>query len=349
MDESSKVEDKDELLEVEDILEDEMEGVKSVNILDTLRHKTKHLDIDDTGKMLPALADITPHQIPQAIAAFLSSYPGLQQMLPVMPRFISGKEIEYGFRTSKREEFAILGSGIYGQVILGYHIPTGEAVAIKFLKQGILADSVKSTIMEAALLEYTQSTGVVPKLYGLVVCQDNPDYELLAIVTSFEGDLVTKAAQDLDVLALDRSISDHESLAVFVQLVRGVKSFHEKDLVLSDLKTDNVLVVRKDGKLRLVLIDLGETKFRVRHVDYQVNPSKYDAFLNYYTQVAPESVYQKLLPPISDVYRIGKILLKYTSCRPWSALHDIAIKCRLSMQDRISVDELLEQLRALQQ
>ncbi len=63
-----------------------------------------------------------------------------------------------------------------------------------------------------------------------------------------------------------------------------------KILYSLDIKTDNALIFRKDGKLRLVLINLGETKFKVSHVHYHVNPLKYDAFLNYDIQVAPDCI-----------------------------------------------------------
>ncbi len=75
----------EEVLDRNDVFENEMEGIKSVNILDTLLTLT----IQEKSSVL---ADITLNQIPQAIAAYLSRYPGLQQKLRVMPTFNSGKE-----------------------------------------------------------------------------------------------------------------------------------------------------------------------------------------------------------------------------------------------------------------
>ena len=145
-----------------------------------------------------------------------------------------------------------IGSGAFGKVLLGFHIVTGERVAIKILDKLILSQTPEDYELvrqELNILKIVKHKYIV-QLYEIL---ETPQH-IFIIMEYCEG-------QDIMDYILTRGrLSEDESLKFFQQLINALYYLHSQNITHRDIKIDNLLL---DRNLDLKLIDFGlSTKYR---------------------------------------------------------------------------------------
>lgn len=145
------------------------------------------------------------------------------------------------FACDENGDWAEIGRGSYGCVYLGLLDGVVE-VAIKDFYESSSWDLV---IHEARMLMFLQDTGITPKFYGLRrrfdVSKQPSEY---CIIMEYFGDGRTlfNVMSDKMVLAGD------EWMDIVGQLVAGLRLIHRKNVLINDLKADNILIDLTGGK-----------------------------------------------------------------------------------------------------
>ena len=145
-----------------------------------------------------------------------------------------------------------IGNGAFGKVILGFHIITGEKVAIKILDKLILSQTPEDYELvkqELNILKIVKHKFIV-QLYEILETAQH----IFIIMEYCEG-------QDImDYILARTRLSEEESLKYFQQLINALYYLHSQNITHRDIKIDNLLL---DKNLDLKLIDFGlSTKYR---------------------------------------------------------------------------------------
>ncbi|KAH9504376.1 hypothetical protein Btru_063443, partial [Bulinus truncatus] len=139
------------------------------------------------------------------------------------------------FACDENGDWAEIGRGSYGCVYLGLLDGIVE-VAIKDFYESSSWDLV---IHEARMLMFLQDTGITPKFYGLRrrfdVSKQPSEY---CIIMEYFGDGRTLFNVMSDKIALTRDAW----LDIVGQLVAGLRLIHRKNILINDLKADNILI-----------------------------------------------------------------------------------------------------------
>ena len=144
-----------------------------------------------------------------------------------------------------------IGSGAFGKVILGKHIPTEEKVAIKILDKYILnqtPDDYQLVKQELSILKIVKHKNIV-QLYEIL---ETPRHIFIIMEYCEGGDIMNY------ILTRER-LSENESLKFFHQLINALYYLHSQNIAHRDIKIDNLLL---DSNYDLKLIDFGlSTKY----------------------------------------------------------------------------------------
>ena len=144
-----------------------------------------------------------------------------------------------------------IGSGAFGKVILGKHIPTEEKVAIKILDKFILSqtpDDYQLVKQELSILKIVKHKNIV-QLYEIL---ETPRHIFIVMEYCEGGDIMNY------ILTRER-LSENESLKFFHQLINALYYLHSQNIAHRDIKIDNLLL---DSNYDLKLIDFGlSTKY----------------------------------------------------------------------------------------
>uniref|UniRef100_A0A2C9L5F8 Protein kinase domain-containing protein n=1 Tax=Biomphalaria glabrata TaxID=6526 RepID=A0A2C9L5F8_BIOGL len=152
------------------------------------------------------------------------------------------------FACDENGDWAEIGRGSYGCVYLGLLDGIIE-VAIKDFYESSSWDLV---IHEARMLMFLQDTGITPKFYGLRrrfdVSKQPSEY---CIIMEYFGDGRTLFNVMSDKIALTRD----SWLDIVGQLVAGLRLIHRKNILINDLKADNILIDLTGGNNVEIFID----------------------------------------------------------------------------------------------
>ena len=145
-----------------------------------------------------------------------------------------------------------IGSGAFGKVLLGKHIPTGEKVAIKILNKIILSrtpDDYQLVKQELSILKIVKHKYIV-RLFEIL---ETSRYIFIVMEYCEGGDIMNY------IISRGR-LSENESLKFFHQLINALFYLHSQNIAHRDIKIDNLLL---DSNNNLKLIDFGlSTKYK---------------------------------------------------------------------------------------
>eukprot|EP01031_Cornospumella_fuschlensis_P027697 gene27697-33454_t len=156
--------------------------------------------------------------------------------------------------TSAYHKLKLLGSGYFGTVHLGVHLPSQKYVAIKTFLNGNRT-STADILMEAFIL---QSVCGGPHVIKLIDVIDTPDTTRRPALV-FEYINATPGSSD-DLLM---SLSPMEVKYYLRQLLEALVFIHSVDVVHRDVQPANIMI-NKDTK-QLTLIDFGVSFFYEPH------------------------------------------------------------------------------------
>ncbi|XP_033731506.1 L-type lectin-domain containing receptor kinase IX.2-like [Pecten maximus] len=160
---------------------------------------------------------------------------------------------------------------------------------------------------ESGILSILQDTGFVPRVYGLL--PDQSDSRKHMLVQEFYGNGRTLWSilngRDPNVV-----INTEIKINIAYQLVFALKAIHDKDVLLNDIKSNNVLVDTSTPDFRIRYIDFDLASFRG---SYQYSIQAGNAFAaifggQTFSWLAPEVRMGGQTTPQSDIYSAGYLI-----------------------------------------
>jgi serine/threonine-protein kinase len=223
-------------------------------------------------------------------------------------------------------ELKMLGSGGFGDVVLARHDASGVLVAIKYLRQGLLADEEFAEMFrgEATVLASLDDPNVV-RLYEYV---ESPSGA--AIVMELIGGVTLR-----EILTYQGKTTAEAALVVLQGSLMGLAAAHRRGVVHRDYKPENVLV-NGDGVSKLT--DFG---IAARAGDHPV-PAGTLAY------AAPEQMSGAPAGPASDVYSATATFYECLTGRlPFSGESGDEDLLRRHRSEPVPLDPVPEPLRPL--
>ncbi|XP_046348510.2 uncharacterized protein LOC124129074 [Haliotis rufescens] len=206
----------------------------------------------------------------------------------IMLPFISQESLN--FITSEGEKVWLRYSG-ETQIALAHYKPHNMDVVVKTFKDSSFADIRQ----EASVNYFMSNTGYVPEFIG--VAPSGSSLTNLSIVQEY----VAEGQTLRDVMHVVVKFHLQIKLALAIQLAQAMSGFHQRDLIISNFKTDNILFDFVDNYPVIKVIDLGKCTIQY---GYAVSKSG-DLDLDY---LAPELKDKGMTSFASDVYGLGVIL-----------------------------------------
>ena len=142
-----------------------------------------------------------------------------------------------------------LGSGGFGKVVLGIHIPTGEKVAIKIMdKEQILSDEMNKVrvLNEISILKKVRHNNIV-KLYEVM---ETPQKIYLVMEYCDSGEM-------FDYIVSKKHLTENQACIFFQEIIDALSYLHSQNIVHRDVKPENILLQTFGNTLTCKLIDFG--------------------------------------------------------------------------------------------
>ena len=142
-----------------------------------------------------------------------------------------------------------LGSGGFGKVVLGIHIPTGEKVAIKIMdKEQILSDELNKerVLNEISILKLVRHNNII-KLYEVM---ETPQKIYLVMEYCDSGEM-------FDYIVSKQHLTENQACVFFQEIIDALTYLHSQNIVHRDVKPENILLQTFGNSLTCKLIDFG--------------------------------------------------------------------------------------------
>ncbi|KAJ5075649.1 protein kinase [Anaeramoeba ignava] len=143
-----------------------------------------------------------------------------------------------------------LGIGSFAKVKLATHIPTNCEVAIKIMKQDLIAQNKKNQERlkrEIQILKSLQHQHVI-QLFEIIETKKK-----IYLVMEY-----VKGGELLELIQKKGKIQEHEARKIIIQVASGLSYCHQMGIVHRDIKPENLLL---DGDGNVVIIDFGLSNF----------------------------------------------------------------------------------------
>jgi serine/threonine-protein kinase len=192
----------------------------------------------------------------------------------------------------------LIGEGGFGQVWLARRTSDGEVVAIKVLHLELVrsVDALTRFQRELDAVERLDHPNVVRGLgHGTL-----PDGRPYLILEYIEGPSLR------EVLHERGALPPAEMLTIVEPLCDALQVAHDAGLVHRDVKASNVILARRNGAVRPVLLDFGLVKL-IDEVGPGLTSSR--SMLGTPAAMAPEQMRGQPVDPRTDIYALG--LLAY--------------------------------------
>jgi len=184
-----------------------------------------------------------------------------------------------------------IGEGTFGKVKLGYHILTGERVAVKVLEKDriVNVDDVERVAREIHILKLIRASRHIIQLYEII---ETPHQLYLIMEYACGGEL-------FDYIVQHGRAEEREACRFLHQILAGVEQIHEMRVCHRDLKPENLLLdERKD--IKIVDFGLSNTYQEEQLLQTACGSPCY---------AAPEMIAgQMYAPPMVDIWSCGVIL-----------------------------------------
>jgi serine/threonine protein kinase len=147
----------------------------------------------------------------------------------------------------------LLGKGSFGKVYMSSQVLTNRIVAIKCLDKKIVKEETRKNKIMHELLMFKTLTGH-PNVIQIYEVFENKKYFFFVMEYASGGDL-------LQLMKNKGKLSEKMARAIFVQLLRGLKHIHSKNILHRDIKLDNILLTESEGELKAKICDFGVSRF----------------------------------------------------------------------------------------
>ncbi len=214
-----------------------------------------------------------------------------------------------------------LGSGTYGSVCLA-RLNDGPLVAVKLFKKH--QNSVKTIMHEASLQTWLSSNQLAPHFHGLVSLSETSQYLNIGLVMEFLGDANTYETTRLCDLV---NLPGVDWRYVGKQLAEQLSKIHKLNVIMNDIKGDNIIFHWVDGKLKIYFIDLGLAMYAPGHYTCRL-PRNPDGLKPFHPVTAPERDLYGLTTPKSDIFSMGEMFRRIQNFTGGNQLDDLVSLCK---------------------
>ncbi|XP_067657733.1 uncharacterized protein [Haliotis asinina] len=206
---------------------------------------------------------------------------------------------------------AVIGSGSFGKVFAAtLTVSPGHSRDVVVKEHFTDKTTQESIANEAKITMYLESTGCVPICYGLLSDEED-GYK---IVMEYVGSGLTLC----DILC-DARVPGLHWLNIVCQITSGLNKIHKKDVLVNDLKSDNILV-DMSGTLPLVkFCDMGSASYK--------SGVKYRGNMKNCVHLAPEACTHAETTAACDIYSLGRVLKKIHGVSHISTLLAVSDMC----------------------
>ncbi|KAL5012365.1 hypothetical protein ScPMuIL_010916 [Solemya velum] len=234
------------------------------------------------------------------------------------------------FELDAGNEQVLLGKGAFGRVSLATLKSQQNKVVVKeFTERLTVLDQI---LHEARILLYLEKTNTVPKCYGLMPISHGLSQAAL-VQECIGGGMTLQRLLNNDPLLVDQA----GWLDICLQLAIGLDAIHEQQVLLNDIKYDNILIDCESPCVQAKFIDMGYASFRKPHIFVASEHT-----LERYFYLAPEIRRGEATSIKSDIYSLGYVyghVVREAGC---SLLAAISQKCqRKRPKDRPSTKTLI--------
>ncbi|XP_071089429.1 uncharacterized protein [Haliotis cracherodii] len=226
--------------------------------------------------------------------------------IPILPSHM----INYKVETDGLTEI-VIGSGSFGEVYAAtLTVSPGQSRDV-VVKQHFTDRTRQEAIAnEAKITMYLESTGCVPICYGLLSDEED-GYK---IVMEYVG-----SGQTLRDVICESDVPKLHWLNIACQLASGLNKIHKKDVLINDIKSDNILVDMSGELPSVKFCDMGTASYK-SGVTYRGNMK--NGF-----HLAPETRAHARTTPACDVYSLGRVLKKIHCVSHISVLLSLSDMC----------------------
>ncbi len=213
-------------------------------------------------------------------------------------------EVEAGTRIGEKYVVErVIGAGGMGVVVSARHADLGQRVAIKLLREGVLADSEaeRRFFREARALATLQSDHIV-RVHDVGRRDEGTPYMVMEYL---EG-------QDLAHVLMERkAVAPTEVVDWILEACSGLAEAHARGLVHRDLKPGNLFLAKRlDGSLRVKVLDFGIAK----STKSQSKLTGARVFLGSPRYMSPEQLHSsRTVDARADIWSIGCVLYRLLS------------------------------------
>ena len=206
----------------------------------------------------------------------------------------------------------VLGEGAYGTVFLAEHLYTKRSVAVKVLREDVLAseDAVKRFIREAQLASELDHPNCV-RTHEFGKAQTGQYY---LVMERLDGETLGKRVDRLGRLTVQ------EAKHIMNQLLAALGAAHRKGIVHRDIKPDNIMLVRGEtGDDMVKLLDFGFAKKPASLSEAMQSTdaiTKMGMAMGTPEYLAPEQARGEEIDQRTDLYSAGVILYRMLVGRP---------------------------------
>lgn len=232
-----------------------------------------------------------------------------------------------------------LARGGFGNIWRARHEETGALVAAKVLHPELV-------VSEAIVMRFEREARAIamlrhPNVVALEEFGKLPDRRPYIIMELLEG-------PNLDgYIRSNGSLRPRHALQVLEQLCSALSAAHERGIIHRDLKASNVVMSRRDGAERVVLLDFGIVKL------LEANGPELTASrvtVGSPVCMAPEQIQGRPVDPRTDVYALGSLaFLMLTGELPFpgrsmDAMHQHLVAARPRPSDRGDISPVYDEV-----
>ncbi|MEN8222053.1 MAG: protein kinase [Acidobacteriota bacterium] len=212
-----------------------------------------------------------------------------------------------------------IGSGGFGNVFRAEDILLKKDVALKFLDSGIRKDRKKFIRVKREINTSQKiSDERIVKIFDLDYINDTP----FLIMEYIKGENFKK------YLKRKGPLSWKEFRPLYLEILKGVRSLHEKNIIHRDLKPSNIIVTAEE---KIKIIDFGLSK----ELGDKEKTSSVGEMIGSPRYMSPEQIKGGDIDCFSDIYQMGLILYYFLSPAKEDAHNSSTIEQLLS---RINLD-----------
>ncbi|MFN3199386.1 MAG: serine/threonine protein kinase [Bradymonadia bacterium] len=203
---------------------------------------------------------------------------------------------------------ARLGFGGMGSVYRGRDEESGEAVAVKFLREEYASHPA---IRQRFIREAEAGASLVhPNVVSLLDFGVDSSHTLYIVMDLVEGHTLRDEVNKSGAF----SVAHARDLAV--QILRGLQAAHDVGLVHRDLKHDNIMLVGDRSRLQVRLLDFGVVKINGRPNDETLGlVTQTGVLVGSPSYMSPEQVRGLEVGPPADVYALAVVLYEAMTAR----------------------------------